>query len=663
MKPPSITDATDHRGFRADINGLRAWAVAAVVLYHFGVGGVGGGFVGVDVFFVISGFLMTGIVVRQLETGRFDLIGFYLARARRIVPALIVLCAFLLCIGWFVLLPPDYAMLSTHAIASLTFISNIKYWTEAGYFDIESHEKWLLHTWSLSVEWQFYLALPVILFVVWRIRPGRIAQVWAVAGGFVLSLALTIAITPLQATMAFYSLPTRAWEMLGGGLVYLVAPYLQPPPRWRRWLEAVGLGLILVSVSVFDFRSPWPGWRALVPTLATMMVVMVGHQSSWTGNRAAQWLGSRSYSIYLWHWPVLVAMVYTELNTGYLAIFFGTCLALFLGHLSYELVENPARRRLERGRRYVGAGLMISMVVAVAVPAAAVKGDKGVAGRFAPAVERAAAEAGNIHPRRTECHSLKGRESPSCMFGGPNLTVIAVGDSHVAAMVSAIAQSLPDAQAGVMQWSYSGCQFVAGMKKVDSIRDKLGSDYQCGEFVEWARARLESIPADVPLVIIGRYAQSAFGMNDERRNINVPEVYFSQPVAETTPAFLDEFSRSVVDSACQLAKLRRVYMVRPTPEMGFDVPRTLSRRMAWGRTADVSIPIEEYRKRNSWIWAAQDTARNQCGVRILDPSAYLCDKQRCFGSKNGMPLYYDDDHLSEYGNKLLVPMFSEMFRK
>lgn len=143
------------KAFRHDINGLRAWAVMAVVLYHFGVPGFASGFVGVDVFFVISGFLMTSIIISGLEQGRFSLWGFYRARARRIIPALLVLCISLLILGWFWLPSIDYKILGTHAATALVFVSNLKFWREAGYFDVASHEKWLLHTWSLSVEWQF----------------------------------------------------------------------------------------------------------------------------------------------------------------------------------------------------------------------------------------------------------------------------------------------------------------------------------------------------------------------------------------------------------------------------------------------------------------------------------------------------------------------------
>src|SRR5574343_1237514 len=167
-------------GFRPDINGLRAWAVMAVILFHFDIPGFSGGFVGVDVFFVISGYLMTAIVIKGLELGRFSLIDFYAARIRRILPALLVLCMVLLGIGYFVLPPLDYTQLAGHTLSALGFYSNFRFWSEVGYFDVASHQKLLLHTWSLSVEWQFYVLLPIVLATVWRLWPVRRTQLLVV---------------------------------------------------------------------------------------------------------------------------------------------------------------------------------------------------------------------------------------------------------------------------------------------------------------------------------------------------------------------------------------------------------------------------------------------------------------------------------------------------
>ena len=328
---------TDHTqpSFRADINGLRAWAVAAVVFYHFGIPGFSGGFVGVDVFFVISGFLMTGIVVKGLERGNFSLIGFYMARGRRIVPALVVVCAVLLALGWWVLMPPDYKRLGSHAVYSLAFLSNIEFWQEAGYFDVASREKWLLHTWSLSVEWQFYLILPVVLWVVWRLKPGRVVQTLAVGSGLVASLLACVLVTNNQSGTAFYLLPTRAWEMLGGGLVFLLASKPKLSALHRRSLEFIGLMLIVLSVVFFDRDTIWPGGRAMLPVMAAMLVLLANRHSLWTASKLPQWLGDRSYSLYLWHWPVYVALVYIGFRDNPWAIAGALLLTVLLGHLSY----------------------------------------------------------------------------------------------------------------------------------------------------------------------------------------------------------------------------------------------------------------------------------------------------------------------------------------
>lgn len=650
-------------GFRGDINGLRAWAVVAVILYHFGIPGFSGGFVGVDVFFVISGFLMTSIVIKGLERGTFSITAFYMARGRRIVPALVVLCAMLLMLGWFVLLPPDYKMLSSHTVYALTFLSNIEFWQEAGYFDVASHEKWLLHTWSLSVEWQFYLILPLVLWTVWRLKPGRTAQTWMMGIALAASLASSIWVTDTKPSAAFYLLHTRAWEMLGGGLIFLLAAKDNLSSKHRCLIESTGLLLIVWAIAEFDKHTAWPGWRAMLPVAAAMLVLLAHRSSAWTGNSAAQWLGNRSYSLYLWHWPIVVALVYLDLNDNTLAVTTALFLTALLGHFSYVWVENTSRSWLERWRVTYASGGLALAAVAVVVPALTVWKQQGVMGRFVQAVDLAAAEGSNVNPRREECHIYKGLAMPSCVFGGTDWRAIALGDSHASALVTGLAKASAKPNDGVVQWTYSGCPFVSGMKQTPAKINKLGgNEYKCNEFIAWAKTQLKVMPATVPVVLISRYAQAALGQNEDRHMMEVPEVYFSKIYPSATPEFLTEFSNHITESACALASQRSVYMVRPIPEMGFDVPKTLSRRMAFGARDDLHISMAAYQKRNAWVWAAQDAARDKCGIKILDPLPYLCRDGRCYGSLKGRPLYSDDDHLSEFGNELLAPMFKEVFQ-
>jgi peptidoglycan/LPS O-acetylase OafA/YrhL len=561
------------------------------------------------------------------------------------------------------LLPPDYKMLSTHSVYAMSFLSNVEFWQEAGYFDVASHEKWLLHTWSLSVEWQFYLILPVLLWLVWRARPGRVAQTWAVGLGLVASLAASMWVTNTQPSMAFYWIHTRAWEMLAGGLVFLLGCHgLRVGSQvTKRWLEPVGLLMVVLAIAFFDKDTTWPGWRALLPVTATMMVLLANRASVWTDHWVAQWLGDRSYSLYLWHWPVVVALVYVDLRDSPLAIASALVITLLLGHLSFKWVESPSRQWLTGQRLGLAAGGLALAAVAVALPAIAVWKLQGVNGRFAPAVELAAAEGNNMNPRRAECHPSRGLKMPSCVYGGTEWKVITLGDSHASESITGLAQAQTRGNAGVVQWTYSGCAFVPGMKMTPKEEARSGTDYKCEAFIAWAQTGLKALPSSVPVVIINRYASAALGATEDRRLQKVPAVYFSHVYDRATPEFLVEFAQHITRSACVLAKQRTVYMVRPIPEMGFDVPKTLSRRMAFGQSDDVFITLEAYQARNAWVWAAQDAARDQCGIKILDPTAYICRDGRCYGSRNGRPLYADDDHLSEFGNKLLVPMFKQVF--
>ena len=643
-------------GFRRDINGLRAWAVAAVAFYHFGIPGFRGGFVGVDVFFVISGFLMTGIVVSSLERGGFSLLAFYLARARRILPAQIVLCAVLLALGWWVLLPIEYKKLGTQAVFSLAFLSNVKFWLEAGYFDAASHGKWLLHTWSLAVEWQFYLLLPLVLTAAWKWRPGRRPLTVVVAVGLLASLALSVVATPLLPTAAFYLLPTRAWEMLAGGLVYLLANRWALTAPQRTALEAAGIALVMGSIAGFDASSPWPGWRALVPVLGTAAVLLAARSvSAWTGNPAAQWLGARSYSLYLWHWPIVVALTYLEWQEDPKAIAAGLILTLILGDLSYRLVETPAQVHLSRLRMGWGAMALLGTAVAVAAPGVGVRVKEGVPGRFSPEIERMQQGALDMNPRRDECWVATGSVSPSCMHGGSRLGAVVMGDSHANALVSAVVANAPDAGMGVMEWSYSGCP---ALENVTSRRPERN----CGPFTEWMMQQLKNVPRDIPLVVVNRHALYAIGQNENPKLINGPWVYLSRLYLNPEIEFLEEYGKAISQMACRLAKDHPVYLVRPIPEMGIDVPKALSRAMLFGQQKDIWVSLADYHQRNAFIWAAQDAARAQCGVKILDPLPYLCRDDRCLSVKDGRPLYYDDNHLSEYGNSVLAPMFAEVFQ-
>lgn len=640
--------------FRTDINGLRAWAVMVVVLYHFGVPGFTGGFVGVDVFFVISGFLMTSIIIGGLDRGGgdgFSLLAFYLARAKRILPALVVLCAVLLALGWLALPSPDYATLATHTLASLAFLSNVKFWREAGYFDVASHDKWLLHTWSLSVEWQFYLLLPIGLMLLWRCFPQRRAATRFVGGLLVLSLLLSIGVTTHKPDAAFYLLPTRAWEMLAGGLIFLLG--LRPQHRLGRWLELAGFALILLSVATAD-ATVWPGYHAVLPVLGSCLVLIATRaQSGWTSPTVMQALGRWSYSVYLWHWPVVVALAYLERAGEPIAVALGLGLSVILGGLSYRWVEAPVRSWLGHGGPWPALQTLALATLIVAVPAGLVRLSQGAPGRLSPAVELAANEATNFNLRRTACHTMAGEAFKRCVYGGPNVRIILVGDSHASSVVTALQAALPSASDGVLAFSYTSCPTLFGAR----LRR---TDLQCGEFNDWVLQQISELPAHVPVVVVNRSSAYLFGNEHILGSATQPpSIYFTDPPPrEASEAFLGNYKHRLVASACTLAQQRPVYLVRPFPEMTQDVPRTAARKLLLGKPVEIGISLDAYHARHAFIWSAQDTAKEMCGIEILDPLPWLCADGECGGTEVGRPRYYDDNHLSESGNRSLVGMFN-----
>ncbi|MEB8431780.1 acyltransferase family protein [Cocleimonas sp. KMM 6892] len=327
--------------FREDINGLRAIAVMAVMLFHFEPAWAPGGFAGVDIFFVISGFLMTGIIFKGIENDSFSILRFYAARANRIIPPLFALCATLLIIGWFVLTPADYRNLGINSAASSVFISNIIYWLESSYFAPGVENNLLLHTWSLSVEWQFYLIYPVILLFLSKfLSINNIKKLLIVIT--LLGFSYNLYVSVYSPSAAYYLLGSRFWEMTIGGLAFL---YPITFTR-KKSIEAIGLLLILASFIFVTKNDLWPGYMSLLPVVGAYLIIISHTESSpFTTNRLSLFIGKISYSIYLWHWIVHVFLFKNEYDNLYSKVF-GILVSIVLGYISYSLFEKK-RYKLE----------------------------------------------------------------------------------------------------------------------------------------------------------------------------------------------------------------------------------------------------------------------------------------------------------------------------
>ncbi|MEL6764342.1 MAG: acyltransferase [Cyanobacteria bacterium J06607_6] len=341
--------------YRPDIDGLRTIAVLPVVLYHAGVAGFTGGFVGVDIFFVISGFLITTIIYQELEEGRFSLVRFYERRARRILPALFAVIFASLVAGWFLLVPADYDHMGRSAVSALAFVSNIWFWRNSGgYFGGATDYLPLLHTWSLAVEEQFYILFPLLLMALHRFARSLLlpAILVLVAG----SLILAAWATPRMPSASFYLLPTRIWELGVGSLLALGLVRTEAPRALREVAGGLGLLAVLVPVFLYDSRMVFPGMAALPPVMGAALLIWAGTAGPVMASRLLSlrpmaWIGLISYSLYLWHWPIM-AFVRNRLFTVELEPTWqvATILASFLaGWASWCFVERPFRIPLSLG--------------------------------------------------------------------------------------------------------------------------------------------------------------------------------------------------------------------------------------------------------------------------------------------------------------------------
>lgn len=642
-------------GFRGDINGLRACAVVAVMLYHFDVALFSGGFAGVDVFFVISGFLMTGIILEQLRENRFSFGAFYLARGLRIVPAVTVLCAALLAWGWFWLIPYDYAVLGKHTGSSMGFFSNFVYWDEDGYFDAPSRDKWLLHTWSLAVEWQFYLLFPLLLAAVQKFFTPTL-KTWKLIfwGMAAVSLGLSVALMAPSSPVTFYLLPARVWQFVAGGLVWLYVQDASVPQARARLLEGAGLAMILAAFVFIDSYVPWPGYGALLPVLGTVFVILAARASSpLTSNVVAHWLGKWSYSIYLWHWPIVVGLGYFGVtDTAWLVA--GMVVSVLLGAASYAWVETPLRLKKSVWSRKKSVSILILMVLAIGGAGYAIDAADGIHARVPATVSEVENLVNDRYSVRPGCtFNKKTQEVGTCILGDENnIRFALLGDSHSYAVMDVVLRA---SKAGGVAYGF-GCPTI-----FNTLVKARGKDHPCKEFNDLAFAHISSLPKDVPVIIVNRFSYYLHGFNEGIRK-NVGLEYLDVPPEDFKNGETPVFQRELTKSLCRYAAQRKTYVLKPVAEMGQDVPKTLARSlMIKNAVPDISVSKESYTRRHADILSALDDAHQSCGVILLDPWPYLCEQNICPALHDGRPLYFDDDHLSLWGSGFLEPLFAEVF--
>src|SRR5471030_1702713 len=645
--------------YRRDIDGLRAIAVIAVVLFHFGIPGFSGGFVGVDIFFVISGFLITSIIWNQRQAGCFSFVDFWARRARRILPALFVMIIVVLAVGWFLLAPKDYEELGRSVRYQVMFVSNLLFMRQEGYFDVASDLKPLLHTWSLAVEEQFYIVFPLLLTVLSsRLKHWRLA----LFGVLLVSFGLSVWAVAHHPEKAFFLLPMRAWELLAGAMLSVA-----PRGNWRltpmgaQIVSLGGIGLILLAVFCYDKSTPFPGAAALLPTLGVVALIWSnGHRQTLVGgllgSRVLVGLGLISYSWYLWHWPVFVFSSYASVDEPGLFDISGLILlSLVLGYLSWRFVETPFReRRLLAGRRQILLAAGVGVLV-LGLAGQALRWTNGLPWRL-PDQALQYAKGKEWRPELMRC--LANDKTPDdklcCHYGTQASTAskaLVWGDSHATALIPVFNDGAQKHGVSVILASSPGCIPVEGLE----------FDQTCARFNRRVEQALK--PQSVgDVVLVARWSLYLYG--DAKGDLghalrNSSGRYERASVEQRLAEGLRATVRKLRDGG------HRVWLVKEAPLQQFSPPYRLSRLAMLHRpTDDVGLAVTEHFKRQAFISQlfAQIAAANS-GVTVVDPAPALCDSSGlCRVELNGHSLYTDDNHLSEIGARFVAPVLEPLFK-
>jgi peptidoglycan/LPS O-acetylase OafA/YrhL len=661
----SSRQAAGELGYRPEIDGLRALAVLPVMFFHAGFEMFAGGFVGVDVFFVISGYLITSIIRREMAAGAFSILGFYERRVRRILPALFLVTAACIPFAWAWMLPGEFKDFAQSVVAVNLFASNFLFWKESGYFALTAELKPLLHTWSLAVEEQFYVTFPLLLLLLRRVRERTL---------FAVIFILTLASFALAEWMSvrhpdanFYLLPTRAWELGVGALLAIVLPSIKAR-IFGALAEAGALaGLALIGFAVFtlDGDAPFPGIWALAPVLGTAALIACAGPKTWVGRilawRPIVFVGLISYSAYLWHQPLFAFARLRCYECAIPAYGYGalTGLSLLLAALTWAFVERPFRRKGAVGRTPLFAGA--AGVAAAFIGLGFVGAHFGVS-RASAEVRELAAWSSDSSPHRWSCHNADPREA--CILGARSGAPLFVwGDSHGAELAWRLAGQLEAHAAPVIQLTHSDCPPTAGVHAPRQIARQ-----SCLDFTEAALARLEAEPAGAMVVLVARWPEVfETGKFDNGEGGVEPHDYDRTMVPiEESAAFLDDPGRIDAVGArvratieALLASGHRVVLLYPIPEVGWNVPHRLARERLLGvaRETPLSTSVSAYRARTANATAQLDRLREHPNLIRVRPADIFCDTDlpgRCVAERDGAPLYFDDDHLNSIGADLIA---------
>jgi peptidoglycan/LPS O-acetylase OafA/YrhL len=662
-------------GYFPFIDGLRAIAVLGVVCFHFNLGRLTGGYAGVDVFFVLSGYLITNLIDVRLRRQAFSFAHFYERRARRILPALFVTCALSSVAALLLLVPHDLREFAKSLKATAFFFSNVVFAQSTGYFAEPLSSRPLLHTWSLAVEEQFYLVFPPLLYAMhWLTGRNRLRLWMAMSVLFTVSVYLSVLLVKTDAESAFYLLPARAWELLAGGLLALAPWQIKLSRAAAETMATLGLLCIGLSFALYDRNTVFPGAAALLPCGGTMLVLIANFNNvTYVGRvlafRGLVYVGLISYGLYLYHWPILAFSRYFldhDLQPTETAWALAATLALAVA--SYHFIEVPVRAgKFLPSRKSVFQASAAGLLVIGALGVAAVNLD-GFPRRFSGAALQYAAAGHDKWPWDQCMPSLEHLDKDGiCRVGnvaGAAPSFLVWGDSHAAALAPGV-----DARAktlGVSGWvvGYSRCPSLIGAAPMQRSRD----DYPCVQIGE----KILKLVRDNHIkhvLLASRWDTYISGWerggSETMQDLTITFTATDGHRSTGLEAFRLSFEQTI--------RLLRemdvdIWILEQVPPQLIDVPSALAKAVYFKRNPDALrrsfADIEARRAEAESVFA---DFRDSMGVSFIDPAENFCsDKTFCAIEERGRALYSDGNHLSVYGSiwsqRMLDPFFSSIIR-
>jgi peptidoglycan/LPS O-acetylase OafA/YrhL len=663
--------------YRADIDGLRAIAVLAVIFYHFRVLiGFGGGYIGVDIFFVISGYLIGGIIIDETASGSFSYVRFYARRIKRLFAAFLVVALAAAALGWWLLMPVDFWAEGKSLVACTVFLSNVLFYRSAGYFDPAAVTKPLLHTWSLGVEEQFYVFFPLLMRL--AVRTGRMGVPIMLAAVCVLSLACAQHLLSVDPAASFYLLPSRAWELLLGAAV--AEPRvrdLQLSPTVRRVFTYVALAALFAPIVLYTDDTHFPGLAALPCCLATAWLLWSGRQETGTwvhralSARIPTSIGRISYSLYLWHWPIYVFILYYEADAiGWVSRGVALLLTFLLATLSWQFVEQPIRLTKRSPGTVFAAAFLGSCLLAVI--GYAIWRSGGAPNRLSEQTRAIAYAASDFFQPADRCWLEGDSALPGvsyCRIGAADARdqFLVWGDSHARAIRDGADQVAKEHDLSGLLVFAGGCIPAFDIRKQESATGPV-SDNACTAQNIAVKALLTRRNTIKKVLLVGRWAYYTEGQGIGIDRQNLIRISRSTDSVDTAPASADQaavVAKALIDTVHWLRERGyEVYLLEDTPEIPDYSSRRLFQAVRGGHSSVQTaiaqfgtvtrIEVERRQARANDVLRA---AAAHEGATILPTHQLFCGSEFCSAWTDAGPAYFDNNHVTGSTSRRIREIF------